>query len=85
MSPDALQLYQQGFEAFFAKRTALVAIAWVGSGEVEGVDFMFDLFAPLFVRHAVPFKAFAELPEAQAWLRQQLDALPSPCASPRSP
>lgn len=72
MSPEAFALYSQGFEAFMASHHTLIAVAWVGGPDVEGLNFMHAHFAPLFEMHGLPFRVFDEVAPAVAWVRPLL-------------
>lgn len=68
MSPDAFTLYRRGFDAFMASHHTLIAVAWVGGPDVEGLDFMRAHYAPLFEAHGLPFRVFDDLPPAVTWV-----------------
>jgi len=72
MSPDAFALYRRGFDAFMDSHHSLIAVAWVGSPEVEGLDLMHRQYAPLFEQHCLPFRVFDDLATAVAWIRPLL-------------
>jgi len=50
------------------------ALAFVVEPNVEGRDFMLPLFERVLVSHGRNFRSFDNLPEAEAWVRECLEA-----------
>jgi hypothetical protein len=76
MSQDALDTYAQGMQSHLAQVKPSVAVAWVVAPGLEGRLFMLPYFAEIFSRIGVPWKAFAHMDEAKAWIQSHLDARP---------
>lgn len=72
MSPEAFEAYQCSFDAFIQSRHHYVAVAWVGTAEVEGLDLMRLRYAPLFERHGLAFQVFPDVAPALRWARPLL-------------
>ncbi|MBH9552663.1 hypothetical protein [Inhella gelatinilytica] len=77
MSPEAFEIYTQGFESFLARGSRLRAVAWVAAPAVEGLPFMVERFAKLFSQHGVAFRLFEQIEPATDWVRAEL-ASPGP-------
>ena len=73
-SPDALHAYGGFLQAMSEARTAPQAVAWVVAPEVEGRSLMLPIFARLYAEHGRRFAAFETMAEAEAWVREQLNA-----------
>jgi len=68
MSPEAFAAYGQGLERFHESANLPVALAWVASPEVEGMQLMIAKFEELFARRKTNFRLFDSLEPARAWV-----------------
>jgi hypothetical protein len=75
MSPEAFAAYGQGLERFHESVNLPVALAWVASPDVEGMQLMINKFEELFARRKTNFRLFDDLDAARAWVNQCLDTV----------
>jgi len=75
MSPEAFAAYGQGLERFHESANLPVALAWVASPDVEGMQLMINRFEELFIRRKTNFRLFDDLDAARAWVNECLDAV----------
>lgn len=72
MSPEAFAAYGQGLERLHESANLPVALAWVASPDVEGMQLMIDRFEELFARRKTNFRLFDDLDAARAWVNASL-------------
>lgn len=71
MSPTAFELFSEGYRRFAKSPRLLKAVAWVGAPDTEGLDLIAYRFEQLYIDTDTPFRLFAEVEPALAWLRAQ--------------
>jgi len=75
MSPEAFAAYSRGLEHFHESVNLPVALAWVASPDVEGMQLMINKFEELFARRKTNFRLFDDPDAARAWVNECLAAV----------
>ena len=73
-SPEGVARYEEMIRAPKPDKFTPLATAFVVPPDVEGGSLMLPLFAAIFARVGRPFKGFATMASARAWVDSQIDA-----------